>query len=235
MNNLQHDGFCLVPDAVSSADVERLLQEIESATQQKSQNVHRRENVYAIRNVFDVVPFAREFAQSQTIRRLVEPYLGESCFPVRAILFDKVAGANWKVPWHQDLSIAVKERKDVEGFGPWSEKDGVLHVQPPTHLLEQMLTLRFHLDDCFEKNGPLRVLATSHRNGKLDANSIAQMRSSIAETVCVLPKGGALLMRPLLLHASSSAVSPQHRRVLHLEWAAQLLPDGLLWHECIES
>lgn len=231
MNNLQRDGFCLLPDAVSLQDVRRTVREIEAASAQPTQSIHRRENVYAIRNAFDVLPLARELANSSTLRQFIEPHLGENCFPVRAILFDKVAGANWKVPWHQDLSIAVKERKDVDGFGPWSEKDGVIHVQPPTEILQQMLTLRVHLDDCFEENGPLRVLPSTHTIGKLDANSILKLRENTPETLCTLPAGGVLLMRPLLLHASSSATSPNHRRVLHIEWAAQSLPDGLQWQQ----
>src|SRR4051794_1322132 len=44
--------------------------------------------------------------------------------PVRAVLFDKTATMNWSLPWHQDRVIAVRERMEVEGFGPWSRKHG---------------------------------------------------------------------------------------------------------------
>ena len=37
-------------------------------------------------------------------------------------------------------------------------------------------------------------------------------------------------MRPLLLHASSIAIVPTHRRVIHLEYASQSLADGLEWY-----
>jgi len=43
---------------------------------------------------------------------------------------------------------------------------------------------------------------------------------------CTVNKGGALLMRPLLLH-SSTAANPRHRRVLHLEYSSIDLPGGL--------
>lgn len=58
--------------------------------------------------------------------------LGRECFPVRAILFDKSAEQNWSLGWHQDRTIAVKQRIDVDGFGPWSVKSGMIHVEPPT-------------------------------------------------------------------------------------------------------
>ncbi len=56
-----------------------------------------------------------------------------------------------------------------------------------------------------------------------------KLRDRIPEHVCVLPRGGALLMRPLLLHASSPATGPGHRRVLHIEYASGPLPGGLKW------
>ena len=96
--------------------------------------------------------------------------------PVRAILFDKTPSANWKVVWHQDLTIAVRERGVVSGFGPWSEKEGVVHVQPPIELLERMLAVRVHLDDCGADNGPVRVLPASHRVGRLSGEAIDEWR-----------------------------------------------------------
>jgi ectoine hydroxylase-related dioxygenase (phytanoyl-CoA dioxygenase family) len=82
--------------------------------------------------------------------------------PVRAIFFDKSSGSNWLVPWHQDLTIAVASKCEAPGFGPWSVKDGIPHVQPPDELLKQMIALRLHLDDCDASNGALRVIPGSH-------------------------------------------------------------------------
>lgn len=226
---LASHGFALLPRAVDDAEVDAILRAIEIATAQDSTDVRRRGGVYAIRNVLDVVPALREFVNSPPLRTLVEPVLGKDCFPVRGILFDKVPGANWKVPWHQDLSIAVREQIEVEDFGPWSQKAGVLHVQPPARVLENMLTLRLHLDDCGLANGPLRVIPASHQSGKLDAEEIAAWRQRAEEVVCALPRGGVLLMQPLILHASSASQVPGHRRVLHIEWAAQELSGGLQW------
>jgi hypothetical protein len=98
---------------------------------------------------------------------LVEPVLGDRFFAVRGILFDKIPDANWKVPWHQDVTIAVEERVEVEGFGPWSIKADVLHVQPPAEVLEHMVSVRLPLDNCDEENGALRVIHGSHLHGRI--------------------------------------------------------------------
>lgn len=107
----------------------------------------------------------------------------------------------------------------------------MVHVQPPARVLERMLTVRLHLDDCDETNGPLLVLPGSHRGGRLAASEIQRQRTLTPSVACPVPGGGALLMRPLLLHASSASQSPRHRRVIHLEYAAEPLPAGLQWHQ----
>jgi ectoine hydroxylase-related dioxygenase (phytanoyl-CoA dioxygenase family) len=149
-------------------------------------------------------------------------------------LFDKTSGANWKVVWHQDLTIAVAERRDVAGFGQWTEKDGIPHVQPPHCLLADMVAVRVHLDDCTLDDGPVRVIPGSHQRGRLGAHDIDQVRATRGEVVCVVPRGGVLAFHSLLLHASSRARKPVHRRVIHLEYVSArwcVLPGGLEWHE----
>jgi ectoine hydroxylase-related dioxygenase (phytanoyl-CoA dioxygenase family) len=157
--------------------------------------------------------------------------IGPGAFPVRALFFDKLPRANWSVPWHQDFTIAVAERVEVPDFAGWSVKEGVIHVQAPAGILEKMVTLRLHLDDCDEENGALRVIRGSHRHGKLADADVERWKETGEVVTCAVPKGGVLLMRPLLLHASSPAKRPCHRRVLHLEYAAEPLPPGLRWYE----
>jgi ectoine hydroxylase-related dioxygenase (phytanoyl-CoA dioxygenase family) len=227
-SRLERDGFAIVPGVTEPATVGRLIQALENVSD--SGSVRRRESVYGIRNLLDIVPEVRELAASRSVRALVEPVLGPDAFPVRGILFDKTPGANWNVVWHQDMTIAVQERRETPGFGPWSEKAGVTHVQPPPSILEGMLSLRLHLDTCDEDNGPLRVLPGSHRYGRLDAAATRQWRHEHPEVVCTVPTCGALLMRPLLLHASSDSRRPGHRRVIHIDFAAEDLPFGLRWH-----
>lgn len=228
LNEVARDGFAIVPDAVDTDTVDRLVAALGDV--RDGGEVRRRDGVYAIRNLLEAVPTIGVLARSAVLRGLVAPILGPEGFPVRGILFDKTAGANWNVVWHQDLSIAVRERREAPGFGPWSEKAGVTHVQPPAALLERMLTVRLHLDDCDPDNGPLRVLPGSHRAGRLNAAAIQDWRTRVPEVVCPVPRGGVLLMRPLLLHASSDARAPGHRRVIHIEYAAEGLPGGLAWY-----
>lgn len=181
------------------------------------------------------LPAVAELACSRRILDLIRPYLPSEPFPVRAIYFDKSSDTNWLVPWHQDLTLALRARAEVFGFGPWSMKDGVPHVQPPVELLQQMLAIRLHLDDADESNGALRVLPGSHRLGRLSCERIQELRSRQSDFLCAVSAGDALLMRPLLLHASSRSTSTQHRRVLHIEYAAFQLPDELQWHEALAA
>jgi ectoine hydroxylase-related dioxygenase (phytanoyl-CoA dioxygenase family) len=176
-------------------------------------------------------PALERAATQSALSQIASGILGRAAFPARAIYFDKTAEANWKVAWHQDLTIAVRERVDVDGFGPWSAKDRIPHVQPPVDILERMVSLRVHLDDCSRANGPLRVIPRSHQAGRLSSQDIAVIRSNGVEHICVARAGDVIAMRPLLLHASSVATEPGHRRVLHVEYAADILPGGLEWFE----
>ncbi len=226
-NAVETDGFVIVEDVLSRREADDLLLALEQIGDTGS--VRKRGGIFAVRNLLDVLPEVAELAVSDTIRALVEPVLGAHFFPVRGILFDKIPDANWKVPWHQDVTIAVQERVEVDGFGPWSTKADVLHVQPPASILENMLTVRLHLDNCGEENGALRVLTGSHTRGKIPEQEIPGLRESLPEHVCAVGHGGALLMRPLLLHASSPSRVPGHRRVVHLDFASVALPSGLRW------
>jgi ectoine hydroxylase-related dioxygenase (phytanoyl-CoA dioxygenase family) len=181
------------------------------------------------RNLLDV-PLIRQLVRSNAVRELVERVLGVSCFAVRGILFNKAANANWKVAWHQDCMIAVTERKEIRGWGPWSIKAGVHHVRPSADLMSRMLAFRVHLDDCENDNGPLRVIPGSHRRGFLSDTQIKDWPKDNAIT-CIAKRGDAVLMRPLLLHSSTAANAPSSRRVVHLEFAADELPAGVNWRD----
>ena len=220
--SLDRDGFEIVPSVLSSTEINDLRAAVGSLEVSPGR-----------RNLMRQVPAVAKLAASSKILGLLSALLAAKPFPVRSIFFDKRPGANWLVPWHQDLSIAVKRRVDLPGYGPWSTKDSVPHVQPPLEVLEAMVTLRLHLDDCDESNGPLRVIPGSHRMGRLDAADIVKSRANQKEVTCSMQAGAALLMRPLLLHASSEASVPAHRRVIHLEYAACPLPAGLEWAEAL--
>jgi ectoine hydroxylase-related dioxygenase (phytanoyl-CoA dioxygenase family) len=154
---------------------------------------------------------------------------GDAARLVRVIAFDKTPEANWFVPWHQDRAIALAGRHDLAGFGPWTIKDGLVHAEPPVALLDAMVTLRIHLDDCTEDDGPLEVARGSHRLGRLDQTRIADAVESGEMTLCLANRGDIVAMRPLTLHRSQRARRPSRRRVLHLEYCAVSLPAPLMW------
>lgn len=226
-NDITSKGWACIAQVVGNAEIAALVKAIGAGQWAGSR---REGSLFAIRSLLEVVPEVGELAKSPELRALVEPILGPDCFAVRGILFDKTAEANWNVLWHQDVTIAVRERRDAPGFACWTTKAGVPHVQPPVGILENMLTVRLHLDDCGESNGPLRVVPGSHHCGRLNPEAIAACRAGTSEVSLTTQSGDAILMRPLLLHASSSASVPGHRRVIHLEYAAESLPFGLEWH-----
>jgi ectoine hydroxylase-related dioxygenase (phytanoyl-CoA dioxygenase family) len=157
--------------------------------------------------------------------------LGPAYGLVRGLYFDKPPGKTWALPWHKDLTVAVRDnRRPGGGFSKPTTKAGVPHAEAPRELLEAMLTARIHLDDVTEENGPLRVLPGSHRTGKELCVGDAAPETVLAR------RGDVLLMRPLLAHGSghSHPDTRRHRRVLHLEFAAfRELPDGWEWHDFI--
>jgi len=219
---LKEDGFEIIPSILTKTEIKALQAALSSL-----------KIVPGHRNIMQRVPDITTLAISPKILGLLEKLLGSKSFPVRSIFFDKTPKANWLVPWHQDLSITVKQRLDLPGYGPWSTKDGVSHVQPPIEILEAMVTIRLHLDDCDDSNGALQVVPGSHVFGRLDAPSIAKIRSEHEPVICSVSAGDAFIMKPLLLHASSQARIPGHRRVIHLEYATCRLPEGLEWVEAI--
>lgn len=223
VEQLRRDGYAIVEGILDDEAVERYVTLLNDESLSGMRRGGRR-NLLALAAM-------RQLAESEALMKLVRPILGEEAFPVRGILFDKQDGANWKVPWHQDVTIAVEKRVDAENYGPWSVKEGIQHVQPPGAVLERMVSVRLHLDDCPQSNGALRVIAGSHHYGKLNQTLVPNLVSNELERVCEVMKGGALLMRPLTIHASSAAETPQHRRVIHLDYANVRLDDGLEWFE----
>lgn len=225
----EEDGFLILENILDEKIVSDLIEEVSKL--KPSNSVSRKnESVYGVRNLLELSPVIREFSQTETVTKIAKSFLGEKAEVVRAIFFDKTPDANWKVPWHQDLTIAVREKRETTGFSAWTRKAGIPHVQPPLEILEKMLTLRFHLDDADETNGALKLIAKSHKNGRLSADEIKSARLANETKVCSVKKGDCLIMRPLILHSSSAAASPKNRRVIHFEFAAQDLPDGLDWY-----
>jgi len=222
IEDILQNGFALIPGLLAR----ELIVELRAEADQLLTDSDERGGV---RNALAKSQLFRELAASGPIGQVARQVLGSEAVPTKLTIFDKSPVANWKVPWHQDLTIRVRERFGVPGFGPWSIKDGEPHVQPPVSLLERILAVRLHLDDTPADNCALRIIPGSHRFGRLTAEEIAALRRERSEVVCPVGAGGAMLMSPLLLHASSVAAKASRRRVAHYEFCATPLPSPLSW------
>ncbi|MGI4740038.1 MAG: phytanoyl-CoA dioxygenase family protein [Janthinobacterium lividum] len=228
IQELQAAGFAILPQLYAPSEIAALLQCIEGAPA-ASPNFRRNQDVFAIRNLLSEVPALWPLLDTSALRGLLGELFPAGCHLTKGIYFDKPAGSNWLVAWHQDLMINVDRRADLSGFGPWTAKAGWVAVQPPAAVLENTVTIRLHLDDCDATNGALKVVPGSHQCGVVPAETIATQTATA--TVCAVPAGGAMLMKPLLLHASNRSTSDRPRRVIHLEFSAAELPAGLAWRE----
>jgi hypothetical protein len=229
LEDFDREGFAIVGGVLVDHEVDGLIAALEAV--RPGSRLERGGEVYASRNLLADLPEVRRVAEGEALMGLARCVLGPGAFAARGLLFDKTPTANWGVPWHQDLTIAIKRRVEAPGFGPWTVKGGVPHVRPPVEVLERMVTIRLHLDDVGPENGPLLVVPGSHRQGRLDVASTRAWLDEDRARACLVSRGGVLMMRPLLLHASSPSNGPCHRRVVHLEYATGALPSGLEWYE----
>ena len=168
-------------------------------------------------------------APTGAIGGIAATFLGKAYRAVRALHFDKTETSNWSLPWHQDRTIAVAERREVDGFGPWTVKAGIAHVEPPASLQAGMLTLRVHLDPVSEDNAPLLIAPGSHRLGRLPQEEIPDIVERCGIVTCCANAGDVWAYATPILHASAAARRPDHRRVLQIDYAAADLPSGLRW------
>lgn len=180
--------------------------------------------------LFDSVRLRDLLAAENPIAGLAVRLLGREARPVRAILFDKSATANWALGRHQDRVIAVRSRAHVPGFGPWSVKRGVHHVAPPWPVLAAMRTLRIHLDAVTPDNAPLLVVPGSHRLGIVPEPEIMDAVERSGSRPCLAAAGDVWAYATPILHASAPSESGQHRRVLQIDYTAVDLPAGLNWY-----
>jgi hypothetical protein len=208
---IAQSGFAITEKAFSDEQLEGLLREIDHGVPRRSRA--------GIRHAMGLVPVAR-LARHPHLIKFACDVLGESAFPFRATLFDKSHRSNWLVVWHQDTALPLQQRQEVEGWGPWSVKESVSYAHAPAAALGQVLALRVHLDDSTAANGPLRVLPATHTLGVLSDDALHELSLRTTPVDCLVPKGGVVAMRPLLVHSSSKSRADVPRRVLHIEYAA---------------
>ena len=229
---LDEDGYAILPAVFSPAQTDDLARDLTDALAKATREgiIQSQEGtMYAARNVVALWPPAATVWQTPPLTNALRAVLGPDFGLVRVLYFDKPPQQSWTLPWHKDMTVAVRDnRLPSEQFRRPTFKAGVPHIEAPQHLLERMLTARLHLDDVTEENGPLKVIPGSHRAGKeLPAGDLPP------HTI-LASRGDVLLMRPLLAHCSGHTLpgTLRHRRVLHLEFAASVdLPDGYAWHE----
>lgn len=209
---LDDSGYDIPPHGLNEADLQALSREFPPSSPNR-------------RNLFVFSPLVESLVKRGSFSHLAQEVLGEKAFAVRAIFFNKIEKANWHVPWHQDIGIPIRERRDVPGFSAFTRKDGILHVNAPSIVLENLLILRLHLDECTATNGAMRLIPGSHLQGRIHDHNIHPQSEAQPE----VPAGGILRLRPLLLHASAHTRSDAPRRVVHIEYAVDDLPGGLEW------
>ncbi|WP_236622395.1 phytanoyl-CoA dioxygenase family protein [Novipirellula maiorica] len=236
LQQIQSNGFVVIENAIELATVQSLCAQCEQAFLAES-DVQRarssRGHVYAARNLLDVVPEIQTFWRTGKPLQLLRSVLGDRFGLVRVLFFDKPPDRTWTLPWHKDTAIAVADNSRRSSlFSRPTQKSGVPHVVAGDDVLHQMLTLRFHLDDVTDENGPLRVIPGSH------VSSTSEGEGSEAAVTIHAAAGDLLAMRPLITHSSGSSKpgTKRHRRILHLEFAADVnLPDGYQWHDFVAA
>lgn len=225
---LEEDGFAVIDD-VLSADEVGALKKLLSTVDGLNPSFRKTEDLFAIRRFLIEVAGAAKYVLNDEVKALTHSLFGEEYFVVKSIYFDKPGSSNWFVSYHQDLTISVNRKADIPGFGPWTTKLDQFAVQPPLEILDNIYTIRIHLDDTDEKNGALRVIPGSHKRGVYRPETIDWDKET--ETVCRVPAGGIMIMKPLLLHASSRTINEARRRVIHIEFSDRALPAPLEWAE----
>jgi hypothetical protein len=218
---LFEQGFALVSNFIGEANRLALVTQLEQ--------LNLADLSGGIRNLDKKLPYLQTYLDGAEFKAQTQYLLPPGARLVRAILFNKTSTANWYVTWHQDKTVALSGVFADPSFRAWSLKDGVHHAQPPRALLEEMLTLRVHLDAATCENGCLKVIPGSHRLGVLTSEQIQAQVAGQTPVYCEAEQGAALVMRPLLIHASSKCAFPSQRRVLHLEFSDWRLPDGIDW------
>jgi hypothetical protein len=234
---LGRDGYAELAGVFDGAAVDAMSAELGAmlAEDKSGESAIRSEAgvVYAARNVLKLWPRAAGVWRVAPLADAIASVLGPGFGLVRALFFDKPPQQTWALPWHKDLTIAVRDnRLPSAHFSKPTRKAGVPHVEAPREVLDSMLTVRVHLDAVADENGPLKVIPGSHRTGK------TLQIENVVPRILHAARGDVLLMRPLLAHCSgkSSPETMRHRRVLHLEFAAKPeLPDGYAWHTFVPA
>ncbi|MBY0425616.1 MAG: phytanoyl-CoA dioxygenase family protein, partial [Cytophagales bacterium] len=192
---IAENGYTSLSNIYNSSEIDQLLFEIEHTNKSKDTFRHSKD-LFAIRQFLKELPQTIELIFNENLRSIIKTMFGEDYFVVKSIYFDKPESSNWYVSYHQDLTISVDKKIEIENFGPWTVKQNQYAVQPPIDILENIFTVRIHLDDTDENNGALKVVPKSHLKKIYRADTIDW--GTETETSCRIEKGGVMIMKPLL-------------------------------------
>ena len=205
------DGYSIVENILSAEDLGKLVTSLEELPRIKA----------GTRNLLSH-SWCKELVDKVKNHATIHPLLPRDAAAVQCTYFRKTEDANWLVAPHQDKVIPVSQRIASPQWNGWSVKEGILYAQPPREILEQLVAVRIHLEPNTERNGPLRIIPGSHISAS----------SPRPEVECTVGEGGAVVMRPLVVHASSKLLQGS-RRVLHFLFGPRNLPNGAEWVNAI--
>lgn len=228
LSQFDKDGFVVLNEVFNDKEVTAIIHAIDTADH-SNPTFRKTADLFAIRQFLKEIPAVQSLVLTDRLNTLIEALFGAGYFVVKSIYFDKPEQSNWFVAYHQDLTISVDKKTAAPGFGPWTVKHNQYAVQPPLDILERNFTIRIHLDDTNKNNGALKVVPGSHAKGIYRPETIDW--SVETESICEVPQGGIMIMRPLLLHASGRTTNRARRRVIHIEFSNTLLPQGMNWSE----
>ncbi|PXY41069.1 phytanoyl-CoA dioxygenase [Flavobacterium cheongpyeongense] len=224
-------GYTIINQVYNESEIDNLISLIENRTKNNPENAtfRKSQDLFAIRQFHKEVPETLDFIFNQSLKGIIENTFGKGYFITKSIYFDKPEKSNWFVAYHQDLTISVDKRIEIDNFENWTVKQNQFAVQPPAAILEDNFTIRIHIDKTTKDNGALKVINNSHSKGILRIENLDFENEK--ETICEVEKGGIMIMKPLLFHASNKTTNNERRRVIHIEFSRQELPDGLEWSE----
>ncbi|MET3026387.1 phytanoyl-CoA dioxygenase family protein [Flavobacterium sp. UW10123] len=228
---IDSEGFSIINNVFTENEIENVISLIENKAKNDSDNAtfRKSEDLFAIRQFHKEMPEILDFIFNENLKEIIESNFGKGYFITKSIYFDKPEKSNWFVPYHQDLTISVDQKIEIENFENWTVKQNQFAVQPPTEILENNFTIRIHIDKTTKDNGALKVINNSHSKGILRIENLDFEKEK--ETICEVEKGGIMIMKPLLFHASNKTTNNERRRVIHIEFSKQQLPNGLEWSE----
>ncbi len=227
-NFFLENGFAILNEIYSEQEVNQILFEIGNSDSD-NETFRKSSDLFAIRQILKEIPGINKIIFNDKLRKLIQEFIGTDFFIVKSIYFDKPETSNWYVAYHQDLTISVDKKVELENFNLWTKKQNQFAVQPPIEILENITTIRIHLDETNEENGALKIIPKSHSKKiyRPETNDWSKEK----EVTCNVAKGGIMLMKPLLLHSSNRTTNNQKRRIIHIELSNYVLPSEINWSE----